>query len=80
MKFVKAKEPMVEITTIEKVKAEKKQNMTDQWFLTKPHNQSVVKPKAQGNSFLKSQKGLRIQLFCYHCRIQGHTRQNCRKL
>ena len=30
MKFVKAKEPMVEITTVEKVKAEKKQNMTDQ--------------------------------------------------
>ena len=80
MKFVKAKEPMVEITTAEKLKVEKKQNVTDQRFLTKPPNQLVVKPKAQGNSFLKSQKGLRIQLFCYHCRIQGHTRQNCRKL
>ena len=29
MKFVKAKEPMVEITTVEKVKAEKKRNVTD---------------------------------------------------
>ena len=45
-KFVKAKEPMVEITTVEKVKAENKRNVTNQWFLTKPPNQSVVKPKA----------------------------------
>ena len=36
MKFVKAKEPMVEITTVEKVKAEKKRNVTNQQFLTKP--------------------------------------------
>ena len=38
MKFVKAKEPMVEITTVEKVKVEKKQNVTDQRLLTKPPN------------------------------------------
>ena len=38
MKFVKAKEPMVAITTVDKVKAEKKQNVTDQRFLTKPPN------------------------------------------
>ena len=80
MKFVKDKESIVKISFVEKVKAEKKRNVTDQRFLSRPPNQSVVKPKAQGNSFLKSQKGLRIQLFCYHCRIQGHTRQNCRKL
>ena len=36
MKFVKAKELMVEITTVEKVKAEKKRNVTNQHFLTKP--------------------------------------------
>ena len=36
MKFVKAKELMVEITTVEKVKAEKKRNVTNQRFLTKP--------------------------------------------
>ena len=50
MNFVKAKESMVDITTVEKVKVEKKQDVTDQWFLTKPPNQSVVKPKAQGKS------------------------------
>ena len=38
MKFVKTKEPMVAITTIEKVKAEKKWNVIDQRFLTKPPN------------------------------------------
>ena len=69
MKFVKAKEPMV-----------KKRNVTDQQFLSRPPNQSVVKPKAQGNSLPKSQRGSRIQLFCYHCKIQGRTRPNCHKL
>ena len=59
MKFVKAKEPMVEITTVEKVKVEKKRNLTDQWFLTKPLNQSVVKPKAKVKSLPKSQRGPR---------------------
>ena len=54
--------------------------MTDQRFLTKPPNQSVVKPKAQGKSLLKSQRGSRTQHFYHHCGIQGHTRLNCRKL
>ena len=80
MKFVKAKEPMVEITTVEKVKAEKKWNVTDQWFLTKPPNQSVVKPKAQGKSLPKPQRGVKTQHFFHHCGIQGHTRLNCHKL
>ena len=38
MKFVKAKEPMVEITTVEKVKAKKKRTVTGQRLLTKPPN------------------------------------------
>ena len=80
MKFVKAKEPMVEITTVEKVKVEKKRNLTNQWFLTKPLNQLVVKPKAKVKSLPKSQRGLRTQHFCHHCGIQGHTRPNYRKL
>ena len=50
MKFVKAKEPMVETLVIEKVK----RNVTDQWFLTKPSNQLVVKPKGKGKSLPKS--------------------------
>ena len=80
MKFVKAKEPMVEITTVEKVKAEKKWNVTNQWFLTKPSKQVVVKLKGKGKSLPKSQRGSRTRHFCHHCGLQGHTRPNCHKL
>ena len=80
MKFVKAKELMVEITIVEKVKVKKKRNVTDQRLLTKPHSQSVVKPKGKGKSLPKSQRGPRTQHFCHHCGIQGHTRPNYRKL
>ena len=80
MKFVKAKEPMVEITTVEKLKVEKKQNVIDQRLLTKPFNQSMVKPKGKGKSLPKSQRGPRTQHFYHYCGIQGHTRPNCRKL
>ena len=38
VKFVKAKELMVATTKAEKVKLEKKRNMTDQQVLNKPHN------------------------------------------
>ena len=75
MKFVKAKELMVE-----KEKAEKKWNVTNQWFMTKPPNQLVVKPKGKGKSLPKSQRGPRTQHFYHHCGIQGHTRPNCHKL
>ena len=44
MKFVKAKEPMVATTNAKKAKPEKKKNVTDQRFMTKPPKQSVVKP------------------------------------
>ena len=71
MKFMKAKEPMVAITTVEKVKAEKKPNVTNQQFLTKPSNQSVVKPKGNGKSLPKSQRGPRTQHFCHHCEFKG---------
>ena len=54
MKFVKAKEPMVAITTTEKVKVEKKRNVTNQRVLIKPPTKSVVKPKAKGKSLSKS--------------------------
>ena len=59
MKFVKAKEPMVAITNAKKVKLEKKRNVTDQQFMTKPPNQSVVKPKGNEKSLVKSQRGSR---------------------
>ena len=68
MKFVKAKEPVVETSVVEKVKPEKKLNVTDQRFLTKPPNQSVVKPKGKGKSLPKSRRGSRTQHFCrHHC-------------
>ena len=59
---------------------EKKRNVTDQRLLNKSPNQLVVKPKAQGKSLPKSQRGPRTQNFCHYCGIQGHTRPNCRKL
>ena len=56
MKFVKAKEPMVATPTVEKVKVEKKPNVTTQRVLTKPPNPLVAKPKTKGKSLPKSQR------------------------
>ena len=58
IKFLKAKEPMMETPIVEKVKAEKKRNVTAQRVLAKPPNQLVVNPKAKGKSLPKSQRGL----------------------
>ena len=80
VKFVKAKEPIVATMNVEKVNSKKKKNVTDQRFMTKPPKQSVVKTRGKGKSLPKSQRGPRTQHFCYHYRIQGHTRPNCYKL
>ena len=80
MKFVKAKEPMVATTNVEKVKPKKKKNVTDQRFMTKPPKQLVDKLRGKGKSLPKSQRGPKTQHFCHHCGIQGHTRPNCHKL
>ena len=77
---MKAKEPMVATTAAEKVKVEKKSNVTDQRVLEKPRNQSVVRPEGKGKSLPKSQRGPRTKHFCHHCGLQGHTRPNCHKL
>ena len=61
--FVKAKESIVVTMNAEKVKPKKKKNMTDQRLMTKPSNQSVVKPKGKGKSLPKSQTGSRTQHF-----------------
>ena len=74
MKFVKAKEPMVVTTNADKVKLEKKKNLTDQRFMTKPHKQLVVKPKGKEKSLSKSQRGPRTQHFCHHCGLQGQSK------
>ena len=80
MKFVKTKELMVAATIVEKVKLDKKKNVTNQMFMTKPPKQSMVKPKGNRKSLLKSRRGPRTQHFCHHCGIQGYTRPNCHKL
>ena len=80
VKFVKAKELMVATTKAEKVKPEKKRNVTDQWVLNKPHNQLVVRSEDKGKSLPKSQRGPRTKHFCHHCGLQGHIRPNFHKL
>ena len=80
MKFVKAREPVVATSAPEKVKDEKKKNVTNQRVLNKPHNQSVARTEAKGKSLHKSQRGPRVQHFCHHYGQQGHTRPNCHKL
>ena len=80
MKFVKAKEPVVAIPTVEKGKFEKKLTVIAQRFLTKPPNPVVAKLKAKGKSLPKSQRGLQTQHYCHHYGIRGHTRPNCHKL
>ena len=54
VKFVKANEPIVVASTVEKANVEKKKNVTDQRVLNKPHNQSVVRFKAKANSLPRS--------------------------
>ena len=80
IKFVKAKEPMVATTNVDEMKLEKKKNVIDQRFMTKPPKQSMVKPKGKGKSLPKSQRGPITQHLCHNCGIQGHTRPNCHKL
>ena len=80
VKFVKAKEPIVVVPTIDKANVEKKKNMADQQVLNKPRNQSTVKSEAKGRSPSKSQRGPRTNHVCHHCGLQGHTRPNCHKL
>ena len=80
VKFVKAKESVVVAPTVEKVKIEKKKNVTDQRVLNKSRNQSVVKPETKGRSLPRSQRGSRTNHFCHHYGLQGHTRPNFHKL
>ena len=50
VKFVKAKEPIVVPSTVEKENVEKKKNVTDQRVLNKPHNQSVDRFEVRAKS------------------------------
>ena len=81
VKFVKAKEPVVVAPIVEKTKGEKKKkNVVDQWVLTKPRNQSVVRSAARAKSLPRSQRGPKMNHMCHHYGLQGHTRPNCHKL
>ena len=73
VKFVKAKEPIVVASTVEKANVEKKKNVTDQWVLNKPRNQSVVKFEGRSKSLPQSQRGPRMNHVCQNCGLQGHT-------
>ena len=57
MKFIKAKEPVVATSAVEKVKFEKKPKVIAQQVLTKPPNLVVAKLKVKGKSLPKSQRG-----------------------
>ena len=72
VKFVKAKELIVVASTIEK-----KKNVTGQWVLNKPYNQSVDRFEVRAKSLPRSQRGPRTNHVCHHCGLQGHTRPNC---
>ena len=50
VKFVKAKEPIVVASIVEKANVEKKKNVTDQRLLNKPYNQFVVRFEARAKS------------------------------
>ena len=80
VKFVKAKEPIVVTSTVEKTKVEKKKNVANQRVLNKPRNQFVVSSEARAKSLPRSQRGPRTNHVCHHCELQGHTRPNCHKL
>ena len=73
VKFVKAKEPIGVIPTVEMTKVEKKKNVADQRVLNKPRNQSVVRSEAKAKSLPRSQRGPRKNHMCHHCGLQGHT-------
>ena len=80
VKFVKAKEPVVVASTMEKAKVEKKKIVADQRVLNKPQNQSVVRSETRGTSLPRSQRGPKTNHVCHHCGLQGHNRPNCHKL
>ena len=80
VKFVKAKESNGVTLTVEMTKVEKKKNVADQRVLNKPRNQFVIRFEARAKSLPRSQRGLRTNHMCHHCRFQGHTQPNCHRL
>ena len=65
-KFVKAKEPVVVASIVEKTKGEKKKNVANQWVLNKPRNQSVVRSAARAKSLPQSVVRSNEDNWCIH--------------
>ena len=80
VKFVKAKEQVVVVPTVEKENIKKKKNVTDERVSNKAHNQSVVSFEGKSKSLPRLQRGPRTNYVCHHYGLQGHTRPNCHKL
>ena len=80
MKFVKAKEQIEVGPTAEKPKMEEKRNMDNQRMLNNSHKQSVGRSESRAKSHPRSQRDLRSNYVCHHCRFQRHTQPNCQKL
>ena len=66
VKFVKAKEPVVVDSIVEKTKGEKKKNIATQQVLNKPRNQFVVRSQDRAKSLPRSQRGPRMNHLCHH--------------
>ena len=66
VKFVKAKEPVVVDSIVEKTKGEKKKNIATQQVLNKPSNQFVVRSQDRAKSLPRSQRGPRMNHLCHH--------------
>ena len=69
VKFVKAKEPVVVDSIVEKTKGEKKKNIATQQVLNKPRNQFVVRSQDRAKSLPRSQRGPRMNHLCHHYRL-----------
>ena len=80
VKFVKATKPIVDASTPEKVKDEKKRNVADQQVLNMPRNQSGIRFESRAKSRLRSQRDPKTHHVCHYCGLQGHTRPNYHKL
>ena len=80
VKFIKAKELVKVVPTVEKPKIEEKRNVENQRMLNNPRNQSVGRSESQAKSRPRPQRGPRSNYVCHHCGLQGHTRPNCQKL
>ena len=80
VKFLKAKEQIEVIPTVEKPKLEEKRNVDDKRMLNNSHKQPVGRSESRAKSRPRSQRSPRSNYVCHHYGLHGHTRPNCQKL